>query len=82
MKSAIFARLFRIPFSTMKESVKEVPNFLVSVPPSIVWQHGDSRCLHGRFNGAVYSCAFLLGLCFLAATFCVGKHPNYACLSL
>ena len=25
---------------------------------------------------------FLLILSFLTATFCVGKHPNYACLSL
>lgn len=76
MKSAIFARLFRIPFSTMKESVKEVPNFLVNVPPSIVWQHGYLRCLHRRFNGAVYSCFSLLGLCFLAATFCVCAQPK------
>ena len=71
MKSAIFARLFRIPFSTMKESVKEVPNFLVSVLPSVVCQYGCFRCLHRRFNGAVSSCFSLLGLCFLTATFCM-----------
>lgn len=52
----------------MKESVKEVPNFIDVVLLSMVWQGRDFL--------------FLLILCFLTATFCVGKYPNYACLSL
>lgn len=66
----------------MKESVKDFPNFIDVVSLSIVWQYGDFRCLHRRFCDVVYTCFFLLILSFLTATFCVGKHPNYACLSL
>ena len=75
MKSAIFARLFRIPFSTMKESVKYFPNFIDVVSLSILWQYGDFRCLHRRFCGVVYTCFFSPYIVFSDCYFLRWKTP-------